>query len=231
MNNSLLEFEIVRSSRRKTAAIYINDKGVVVRVPLWVSDAWIHEWVNSRRAWIEKNQKNFKQNLSEFCLKTEQGAAFPLLGLYYTLNWRPGGETQVSIEGEEIIVQLSRRSSKPEHERAEKALKAWYRSQAQEVISFRVKHWARVMGLEYNGLKIKSFKRRWGSCSASRELSFNWRLILAEVALIDYVVIHELAHCVHLNHSPQFWEVVETFCPDWKEKRGQLQKRSGWVLW
>ncbi|WP_415896355.1 M48 family metallopeptidase [Neptuniibacter sp. QD72_48] len=233
MNETIEQYTIIRSARRKTAAIQVDEKGVSIRVPEWVTDQWIEAWISKKQGWISQKQAVMSQNLKTFCLKTEKGALFPFLGNEYVLDWCHGDRWGVVFEGAKLLVVMGKRRSntKSDSERVEAFLKKWFKEQAEQVIAERVKHWADKKNVKYNSLKCKSFKRRWGSCSAQGEITFNWRLVFADKNIIDYVVIHELSHLTHLNHSPKFWALVERHCPDWKEKRSYLQSKNAWVLW
>ncbi len=102
----------------------------------------------------------------------------------------------------------------------------WYRRQARDIITRRAEEFGKKLGLDYNRICIKDQKTRWGSCSSLKNLNFNWRLIMAPVKVIDYIVIHELIHLAEMNHSPKFWRLVESYCPDYKEHRKWLRENS-----
>ena len=99
-----------------------------------------------------------------------------------------------------------------------------HRDRARIIITARVVYWSEVMGLSYNRLSIRHTSTRWGSCSSKRNLNFSYRLMFLEPELIDYVVIHELAHLVEMNHSVRFWNIVAQYCPDYKILRNSLRK-------
>ena len=105
-------------------------------------------------------------------------------------------------------------------------LEARYREAAREVIEKRVAYFHQLTGGDYTGISIRSQKTRWGSCSATGTLSFNWRLILAPPIILDYVVVHELCHLHHMDHSPAFWADVERVMPDYKIRRKWLKAHS-----
>lgn len=102
-------------------------------------------------------------------------------------------------------------------------MKMQYRETARERITGRVQYYAPMMRVKYNRIFIKEQKTRWGSCSSLGNLNFNWKLILLEPGLLDYVVVHELAHLKQMNHSPAFWAEVETILPDYRERRRRLR--------
>ncbi len=101
-----------------------------------------------------------------------------------------------------------------------------YRTAAMEYIPKRVAFYADVMGVSYGRITIRDAKTRWGSCSSIGNLSFSWRLMLAPFSVLDYVVIHELCHRIQMNHSKDFWRLVEQYCPDYKMKRKWLKENG-----
>ncbi len=107
--------------------------------------------------------------------------------------------------------------------------KKLYRSQAREVISRRAAYFAPLMGVSYNRIAIKETKTRWGSCSAKGNLNFHWKLILMPAKILDYVVVHELAHLKEMNHSPRFWVQVEKMLPDYRQRRKWLKEHGAEV--
>lgn len=104
--------------------------------------------------------------------------------------------------------------------------RSFYREKAREVLTQRVEHYAKAMGVTYGRIAIREQKTRWGSCSAPGNLNFNWKLILMPPGVLDYVVVHELAHRREMNHSDRFWAVVEYYMPEYKKYRKWL-KESG----
>ena len=109
---------------------------------------------------------------------------------------------------------------------SEKRLEAIYRKAAREYFPKRVSHYAHILGVTYGKISIRDQKTRWGSCSSEGNLSFNWRLILAPPDVLDYVVIHELCHRKEMNHSKEFWTLVESLMPDYKERRKWLRENG-----
>jgi hypothetical protein len=98
------------------------------------------------------------------------------------------------------------------------------KKESKRIISEAVNHWSTTMGLAFKNIRISSARTRWGSCSHQNTISINWRLSLLPPELLEYVVIHELAHIKEKNHSSKFWDLVEQYCPDWKQKRLELKK-------
>jgi predicted metal-dependent hydrolase len=105
-------------------------------------------------------------------------------------------------------------------------LDQWFRQQAGIYLPLRLQAWAARMGLQYQRVTIRNPKARWGSCSSTGSINLNWRLIWVPVCLGDYVLVHELAHLLHMNHSPAFWRVVASFVPDFREYRRRLRHQG-----
>ena len=114
-------------------------------------------------------------------------------------------------------------------ESQKEALEKRYRSLARECITRRTSYYAAQLGVTYSSIRIAEQKTRWGSCSSRGTLSFHWRLILAPPAVMDYVVVHEVCHLIHMDHSPDFWAEVESLMPDYKVYKTWL-KKNGLVL-
>jgi predicted metal-dependent hydrolase len=101
-----------------------------------------------------------------------------------------------------------------------------YRARAREIITERCEYFAQKMGLRYSAIRINGAKKRLGSCSAKNSLNFTWRLVLAPLRVIDYVVIHELCHIEVKNHSARFWNKVRDFCPSYREEKRWLKENA-----
>ena len=103
------------------------------------------------------------------------------------------------------------------------AMENWYRKQARRFLEERTAWWADRMGVSYLRIAIRDQATRWGSCSARGNINYNWKLVLLPVELADYVVVHELAHRTEMNHSKDFWKVVERELPDYRQRRRRLK--------
>lgn len=122
-------------------------------------------------------------------------------------------------------VKLQKENAMKRQEKREmpEAEKKYYRNLAREVLGARTGYYARKMGVTYGRISIREQKTRWGSCSSAGNLNFNWKLVLMPPELLDYVVVHELAHRKEMNHSPRFWAIVERELPDYCNRREKLK--------
>lgn len=107
-----------------------------------------------------------------------------------------------------------------------KLLAVWYKKEAKDVISIRARKYAQEMGQTFREIHIRDQKSRWGSCSSARNLNFNWRLVMAPEWVMDYVIIHELCHLTHMNHSAQFWGLVAYYMPDYQAAKQWLKEHG-----
>ena len=107
------------------------------------------------------------------------------------------------------------------------ALVEWYEEHALERLTEKTNRYAGIMGVSPNSISVRDYKSRWGSCSSKGEISYNWRIIIAPHHIVDYVVVHELCHLKHLNHSPTYWRSVKTEIPDYDSCRQWLRIHEG----
>lgn len=210
-----MSYTLTRQNR-KTIGIYIKNGGVEVRAPLGMSQREIARFVDSKRAWIDaalaKEQLRLQQRAA-FAL--HYGDAIPYRGQAYPIAPRPGRRVGFDgsfymppeLSGEEIMA----------------ACVQIYRLLAKELLREKSLYFAEKMQVTPHNIKVNGAKTRWGSCSAQGSLNFSWRLVMADDAVIDYVVVHELAHLRELNHSPRFWAVVAAELPDYKQRQQQLK--------
>ena len=108
----------------------------------------------------------------------------------------------------------------------ELALERWYRTEAAKLINERADKLSSNMGVSYKRIGIRGQKTRWGSCSRKKNLSFNWKLIMAPEPVLDYVIIHELTHLKEMNHSKRFWKLVASYCPGWQDCKNWLKQHE-----
>lgn len=105
-------------------------------------------------------------------------------------------------------------------------LEKWYRREAGEVFHAKALEYAAVLHVDFKDIRVKDQKSRWGSCSSKRNMNFNWRLLMAPEPVCDYVIIHELCHLIHMNHSADFWNLVESICPDYRQYKKWLREKG-----
>jgi predicted metal-dependent hydrolase len=215
-------YRIIRSKRRRrTLALFIErDGAVVVRVPLRVTQEAVHRFVKEKERWIHRKLNQIREH-QERCESKEfvPGERFFYLGHPYTLQMAQDGEDQRPLVFGEGLFRLRAGF----RERTKDLFVQWYRGQAETVIRQRIEHYQDRIQVRPRRERITSAKYQWGGCSAKNTLTFTWRLMMAPLSVIDYVVVHELAHIREKNHSPRFWKIVEQQLPDYRDLRKWLK--------
>ncbi len=210
----MISYTLIRT-KRKTVAIQVKSDGsVAVRAPQRLAKREIDRVVQQKEGWILAHQQQMQQRQQakeSFCLSDGR---LPLLGGWLPITYTDT-KTPFCSQG---TCFLARGEEAELWEQAERL----YRSIAREQLERRVADYANRMGVHPTGLRITGAKGRWGSCSGKNSLNFSWRLILAPEHCVDYVVVHELCHILHHDHSTAFWQEVERWFPDWQQCREQL---------
>jgi len=215
-----MDFNVIRS-RRKTIAVEITKEGgVLVRAPLKLARREVLAFVKQNRAWIARKLAQARVRQEERTPRRFlEGENFPFLGEQHRLRYVAGGEYLRKLNGEFLLgADLS--------SRAGDLFRTWYRARAREILEDRVAHFALRMGLTCRSVRITDAKERWGSCTAAGSLNFAWRLVMAPPPVIDYVIVHELAHLVEMNHSRRFWERLGRILPDYAKRRRWLRENE-----
>ncbi len=223
MPNFRTKIKVIRS-RRKTVELRITpDAVLIVRVPVFVSNADIERIISKHSKWIEKNLKIAEERNSEIPdKKFISGEKFLYLGKYYTLEIVNSQLEPLRFDGGFFLSEKAVPNAKQEFVK-------WYKKSAFEILSRRVRYFSEISGLSFNKVGITNAHKRWGSCSRKKNLNFSYKLVMAPLPVIDYVVVHELAHTVQMNHSKKFWKIVGDILPDFAEKRKWL-KENGYKL-
>lgn len=229
--DSRIAYSIVRSARRlKTVEITVARAGeVVVAAPVRTPAERIEAIVKRRAAWIIRRSGLAKTVAGEPGIaerRFESGESLPYLGRRVRLFVRetPDDGVDVRFHHWQFEVRLSRALTPNERSAAVKAAFArWFRRRATERVAERVERFAPLLGVTPSRVLVRDQRRRWGSCSPDGVLRFNWRVVMAPPALLDYVVIHELAHLRVRSHRPAYWALVALAAPDHRERRERLR--------
>jgi predicted metal-dependent hydrolase len=204
--------KLIRSNRKSISIIIDRDGSVIVRAPKRVSKRTIQAFINEKEDWIRKTQEKARRQYRHVAPKRFiEGEQFLFLGSKYPL---------VYVDRKRPALLLNHRFelARSERRRAKEVFIAWYRMMAREVLTERADYLAARYGFTYQRVRITSAMTRWGSCNARGGLNFPWRLVMAPLEMIDYVVLHELVHTEVRNHSKQFWARVAEFMPDYKQR-------------
>jgi len=220
--------EVKRSSRTKTASLKVEEGAVIIVVPKALSSARIERIVNDKHNWII--DKIARQQLATPASSKRylSGEAFPYLGRNYRLKVLTGDYQALKLINGRL--QLTLRESAIQDYFTRGALIRWYKRNAKVKFTEKVARYSKVVGVSARSIAIKTFKSRWGSCSAEGDIDFNWVVVMAPNRIVDYIVVHELCHLLHHDHSPKFWAEVERVMPDYKESKEWLKVNGHTLL-
>jgi predicted metal-dependent hydrolase len=212
-----LEYTIRRSPRARRIRVKVDPyDGVEVVIPQRATKREAQQAIQELRPWIDKRVSEAEHARQRL---TSPPGTVPFLGAHLRLRHDPS-RTRAHRKGEDLHVPASG---------TEQALERWYRIQARTEIAPRLTKATETLGKPHTSLAIRSQRTRWGSCSSTGAMSFNWRLLLGPEPVLDYVVWHEACHLVVMDHSQRFWALVERHVPDYREHRTWL-RRNGAAL-
>lgn len=211
--------KIIRS-RRKTISISIDEAAAVtVRAPLGMSEASIREFVRKHSDWVaEKTEKARKRQAEK---EARSGRYLMYRGRNLEIDYVGGEKYALKIDGDKLLVSQEIAGAEKEY------IHRLLGRNAKAYLQLRTRELASLVGHEPSTIRLSSARRSWGSCNARKKsINLNWRLIMAPPETADYVIIHELCHLRHPNHSRAFWQEVERFMPDWKSHRKWLRENG-----
>ena len=221
LNNRLVNYHLKQSYRIRGIRLEIrHDTGLTVVVPRNYKQGQVQDILQKKTDWILRHLPGNKPvQMPLFNKEVDHGEKISYMGNRVELIVISSGSKTSSAELRDRRLYINLNGG---HENIVKVLEKWYRSQAALVFTAKADIHKETMGLRYKNILIRGQKTRWGSCSHTGNLSLNWKLLLAPEPVIDYVIIHELAHLKHMNHSQRFWDFVARYCPDWKKYRKWL---------
>ena len=207
--------KLVRSRRRTVGLEITRDARLVVRAPRRIALGDIQRILFKKKDWIARKQRFFRQRRAESPPKQFiDGEFFYYLGCLYPLKLVDTGPIRLTEYLE---------FPRPLVLRAREHLVQWYKARAYEKIRERLDWYAQSTGWQYAKMRISDAQKRLGSCSAKGNLNFSWRLVMAPLAIIDYLVVHELVHLDEKNHARRFWDKVGQIIPDYKQSESFLK--------
>ena len=218
-----ITYTLKRTNRRRSIGLRIDDHGLTVNVPLRASEKWLHSVLQDKADWVVDKLHNW-QSQKPAPQQWRDGEPILFRGETFTLRITSSlFETPPQLHRAQLAVYVSDMEDKAT---VEKAITQWYQKEALRLFTECVAHFALLMKVSPREVKLSSARTQWGSCTTRGTVHLNWQLIKMPLPLIDYVVVHELAHLLEMNHSAAFWNVVETACPDYAKLRRELGKWS-----
>jgi predicted metal-dependent hydrolase len=223
-----VDYALRRSSRR-SIGFMIDDDGLRVTAPKRVTLADVDNAIRAKQRWIltklhERGERRM-QRAQKPPIQWADGAQLPYMGGDITLRLVDAMRSHCAFDGASRELSVGVVAGLSEWQLKER-VKRWYLDEAKRLFAERLDHFAPQLGVAYNAMALSSAGTRWGSCTVEGNIRLNWRLIHYPLALIDYVVVHELSHLREMNHSAAFWATVGSVYPDYDGARLALRKRS-----
>ncbi|MDX1490972.1 MAG: SprT family zinc-dependent metalloprotease [Pseudohongiellaceae bacterium] len=215
-------YSVVRS-RRKTMAIYVEHERVEVRVPIFVTKKQIQRFVEEHHDWVNKMLAHKASQYEQKPKLRDSGTIF-YKGQRCVLRVSKASIESVAVHERGIAITVRSIDEKS----IAKALQRWLQNQAREYLPNRTAALVKHLGLQsqFKEVVFRKTKTKWGHCTVDGRIQYNWLIMLAPDAVIDYMICHEVCHLRHMNHSKDFWRLVESVCPDYKNYQHWLKKHE-----
>ncbi len=219
-----ITFDILRSRRRTADIVVERDGQVVVRAPATVPDEAIDEAVRSNASWIHRALAEWKElNLARCHRPFLQGSSFPYLGRNYRLRFVSGAVRPLALRNGWF--ELDERVLADEGPAAaRKAFRDYYTARSEILLKERISLLARQVDVRPGPIRVRELGYHWASCGPSGSMNFHWKTVMAPSAVIDYVIVHELCHLRHRDHTDAFWNEVDKVLPSWQARKEWLRR-------
>ncbi len=225
-----LRVEVVRSIRR-TAALHIVGSDLQVRIPEHLGDERVAAILQQKRPWIRGKVAELQRVPPHRSKELVSGESFPYLGRHYRLKVQEGHPVGVCLAGGYLKATIRPGEHGEQRQaRIQHYLQSWYRARALERLKEKTSRYAQQIGVSPAGVSVRAFRSRWGSCNQRGQVVFNWAIIKAPHSIVDYVVIHELCHLIHPNHSKAFGQLVGRHDAAFAAHRQWLKERGALLL-
>ena len=195
-------------------------EGFELVVPPRTSERVIQEFLVTVRPWVMQRAVRLHERASQ-----SDPTSVLIRGMEHTIRFNPGASKIVSYPESGIVEIKAQSISEAQHILAQDL-----RKRSREIFERRVEQRAKEMGVTVSCITIRDQRSRWGSCSSKGTISLNWRLMLVPDEVLDYLIVHELAHRKEMNHSVRFWQIVETYCPSYKQHEAWLKTHGDRVM-
>jgi hypothetical protein len=237
LGHALVAYEFKRGQRR-SIGFSVGPHGLAVRAPKWVPLYEVDAALQEKSAWILRKLQEVRERharLAEHTIDWRDGASLPFLGQTLVLKLDPAhacANAELMAAGPDDPSRVLRLSL-PHHaspDQIRDVVQAWLMRQARQVFQQRLDHFAPLLGVQWKKLPLSNAGTRWGSAKSDGSIRLNWRLVHFNRSVVDYVVAHELSHLREMNHSPRFWDTVQSVLPNYAALRQQLKREAapGW---
>jgi predicted metal-dependent hydrolase len=221
LGTSTLHYRLKRSARR-SIGFSIDATGLTITAPRWVTLADIESAIAEKQRWIFAKLTEWQTRVEQRALpriEWRDGAEVPYLGKPVRVTL---GAAQLSFDEAARVLALPL-PPQADPQQIKDRVQGWLQGEAKRIFGERLPLYAQKLGVEFRSYALSSAATRWGSCSSDGRIRLNWRLIHFPLSIVDYVVAHELAHLREMNHSPRFWQTVESIFPEFREARKTLR--------
>lgn len=222
-----IHYQLLPGTQRRTTDIVIERNGLItVRPPAHMTPEQVDETVFAKRMWIYRNLAEWRDlNANRVVREWVNGESFLYLGSSYRLSLVDEQDEPLKLKDGHFcllrsVIETGGRAA------ALRAFEAFYAAKGQSRLEARVAHFAPRVGVDPGTVRIKDLGYRWASCLEKGDIHFHWKCLMAPQTVIDYIVIHELCHLRHRDHSDAFWNEVDKILPDWHERREWLRLRG-----
>jgi len=226
---------VVRSARRKTIALQVKEQQVIVRAPYQVSDAYIESLVQSKRDWISEKLLLSSQKTEKYAFVNGRNIVFYGANKQLAIFPSHKNSSWASVEGDSVKVYLANRYFSSDDSKQQLKVRTLienlYKQETELFLDTHLEQYRHKIGLSYTSLKIRKYKSRWGSCNSRGELTFNSLLSMLPRWVMEYVIVHELCHLKHLNHSALFWRLVELHFDRTQAAKKWLKQNAHHLYW
>jgi predicted metal-dependent hydrolase len=218
-----IDYTLVRSQRKTASIVVERDGHVTVRAPDELDIEQIQTVLEKKRYWIYKNQAEWADlNAAHVAREYVNGESFLYLGRHYRLKWVSEQNVPLKLKGGYFLLRKDAKTQQAPQE----VFKTYYREKGRGTIPERVIRYAGQLGVTVGDVRVMELQNRWASCSAQGNLNFHWKCMLAPIKILDYIVVHELAHLLVPDHSPAFWNEVDKLMPDYRERQEWLRRHG-----
>lgn len=219
------EFTIARSPRRRSISIEIRKAQVVVRAPMGAAQSLLMNFLHEKAVWVRAKIHEQQQTLA---IQPEprryaQASQITFMDETLTLVLGRGPRAAITRIDQHLHLLLSARSRMSDDAQIRQLLSRWYQQQALTILTQKTAQLTQRMGLVCTQVTIKATRSKWGHCTSRGAIQYNWQILLAPEAIVDYLVAHEVSHLRHHNHSAEFWALVASVCPTFKADRAWLK--------
>lgn len=220
INNESLDYQLIKKSK-KTLSLKISENGLVVSAPLFMSEKKINQLVISKIKWIKKKLELIEPQKNKLFIKNR--ASFDLLGKEIKITLLDGNNKIEWVDENNLKIFFK---DQDDQKKLKTFFIKWLKEIALDYFSQRAYEISKLYAIPSNSILLSNAKSRWGTCNSKTEVRINWRLIQADPYVIEYVICHEFAHLTHMNHSRNFWNLVEKLCPNYKLAENYLKNKG-----